>query len=560
MVLQEVIKNNHYPIVFIGSGMSLRYLNGFQNWESLLETYWHQIRPNTDFYEFMNQVRQQLETSEQFKKDNVVSDAEETFLINTRAADQIEAIFNKAVSDGNVTVEGLTAKDIYQKRFSAFKVSLANHFSNLRIKSDTETKAEYELFQKFLKKSRMIVTTNYDQLIEKTIQGNSSEKPKVYIGQKGFFNANESWDEVYKIHGSVEDPNSIIINTTDYKNYDNNSILISAKILSSMIDSPIIFLGYSLTDRNVRKLLRDFANQLLNQDTHNLENRIIIVNFDANGDSDAPLTSEVAYDHDLGLYYTSISTNNYSKIYELLSQIDEGASPYEVRKYQKLIKKLIISAGSKGALESVLLSPTDLDELSGDIDKNKDIVIALGNTKNIFINPTVPSYLTDYILEKFEILPENALRFIARQQTNGRLPLLHHYQNINFEFCNLEPFEIQRIKDHVERDETDINDIKGKINKSNQKQYTSLANILDKEDIKLAKKIDFITYNADHLDFASFDKYVKKEALPNFIRLYKKRENQSSAEKTAYRKLFTAWDILKFKESIQKPISNPSNG
>lgn len=547
MVLEKIMKNNHYPIVFIGSGMSLRYLKGFQNWEDLLETYWNEINPKKDFYEFMNRNRQILETSEDYINGNIGSEADETFLLNTMAANEIEKQFNDSFSEGKIKVDNLTAKDVFKKHLSAFKFSLANHFSNFEIKSDPQIQKEYVLFQQFLKKARMIVTTNYDQLIEKTIEIGSAEKPKVYIGQKGFFNTNEGWDEVYKIHGSVEDPNSIIINTKDYENYDKNSILISAKILSSMIDSPIIFFGYSLTDRNVRKLLHDFADQLSHDDTRNSESRIIIVNYDPNGSTDAPLSAEIAYDNLLGLSYTSITTNNYSELYELLSKIDEGASPYEVRKYQKLIKKLIISAGSKGALESVLLSPTDLDEISDSIDRNKNIVIALGDSKNIFINPTVTSYLSDYILEKFEILPENALRFIARQQTNGRFPIIHHYQNINLDTCNLEPFEITRIKKRIQ-DETHISDIKNSVKTSNQKEYSSLTEILTEKDTKLAKQIDYMTYNADRIDFVELDKYVKENALPNFIKLYKMRDTTTSAEKTAYRKLFVAWDIMKFQK------------
>ncbi|WP_406946558.1 SIR2 family protein [Lactiplantibacillus plantarum] len=59
-----------------------------------------------------------------------------------------------------------------------------------------------------------------------------------------------------KIHGSVTDPKTIVINSNDYNKYDENSILLSAKILSSMIDSPIIFLGYSLTDRKYSKTFK----------------------------------------------------------------------------------------------------------------------------------------------------------------------------------------------------------------------------------------------------------------------------------------------------------------
>ena len=126
------------------------------------------------------------------------------------------------------------------------------------------------------------------------------------------------------------------------------------------------------------------------------------------------------------------------------------------------------------------------------------------------------------------------------------MPLLRHYNNTNFENCNLEQFEIKRIKKRIKDDETDLSCIKASINNSNKQKFNSLNEILNEQDIKLAKQIDHITYNADHINFSDLDKYVKEQALPNFIKLYKMRVTKNSAEKTAYRKLFVAWDIIKF--------------
>uniref|UniRef100_UPI0036F1BDB5 SIR2 family protein n=1 Tax=Photorhabdus kayaii TaxID=230088 RepID=UPI0036F1BDB5 len=52
----------------------------------------------------------------------------------------------------------------------------------------------------------------------------------MYIGNEGFFDDTIGWSELYKIHGDIELPNSIVINSYDYERYDNKSIL---KILQS---------------------------------------------------------------------------------------------------------------------------------------------------------------------------------------------------------------------------------------------------------------------------------------------------------------------------------------
>src|SRR5699024_3433461 len=127
-------------------------------------------------------------------------------------------------------------------------------------------------------KSQIIFTTNYDTIIEDT--ANEQNKAlKKFIGQKGFFMQTEDWGEIYKLHGCATEPNSIVITKDDYDHFDRNSVLISAKIISLLLTSPIIFLGYSLNDRNVRKIIRDFSTSLSGQEKDLMSDRLILVNY-----------------------------------------------------------------------------------------------------------------------------------------------------------------------------------------------------------------------------------------------------------------------------------------
>lgn len=49
-----------------------------------------------------------------------------------------------------------------------------------------------------------------------------------------------------------------------------------------MIKNPIVFLGYSLTDRNVKKLLSDFSSQLPREDGRKSAERIILIEYKEN--------------------------------------------------------------------------------------------------------------------------------------------------------------------------------------------------------------------------------------------------------------------------------------
>lgn len=60
MGLKDIIKNNHYPIVFVGSGMSKRYLENSPDWNSLLQEYWDMLNTGTDYYTHLHDLSNQI--------------------------------------------------------------------------------------------------------------------------------------------------------------------------------------------------------------------------------------------------------------------------------------------------------------------------------------------------------------------------------------------------------------------------------------------------------------------------------------------------------------------
>lgn len=543
MGLKDIIKNNHYPIVFVGSGMSKRYLENSPDWNSLLQEYWDMLNTGIEYYTHLHDLRNQI--IEQADKDGNKIDSDELdFSVKTKVATEIEKEFDDQFFHEKIPVKGLNLKKAYEESISPFRFHLSQRFSNYKLAKNID-KEEFELFQKVLRKSRIIVTTNYDTLIEDSIR-RGKQNPKLYIGNAGFFDdSSMGWSEIYKIHGSVTDPSSIVITEDDYKRYDQNSILVTAKIMSSMVDSPILFLGYSMTDRNVVKMLNDFSTQLPQEALSKSANRILIVDRDE-GINTLQEAQMVSTKNGKNFSYTLIKTDNYKSLFDQLQSIDEGVSPYEVRRFENIVKKIVVSKGQRQALDAYLVSPKNLDELDKKIDSGEKIVVALGDTKNIFVTPTTVNYFKDYISERFEILPQNALRFIAAQQ-NGRFPMLHHFNNININEVPLEGYEKDRIKAKIDNDESSIKEIQDTINSSNQIKFNSLDAILN-SNMKLAKKLDCITFNITRLNFEKVEDLIKHQYLDDFCKLYKSREPNRGLEKTAYRKLFVAWDVMKYKK------------
>ena len=525
-MLQDIINDNSYPVVFIGSGISKRYLKDFPTWEELLKEYWLQIGETDNFYAYLRNIISKMDPS--------LTDEEKDFNANTQIASFINNKFDDLFYKEEITLPDLSIADAYKNKISPFKHDLATKFKNYEFVNGMEK--EIESYKTFLSKARVIVTTNYDMLTENLLK-DLDIIPKIYVGQNGFFDKTLDWSELYKIHGDVNSPNSIIINEDDYKHYDNNSILISAKILSTLIESPIIFMGYSLTDRNVRKLLMDFSSQLPKEDLRKSANRILIVEYRKD---EFELIEQMSRDEILDIGYIHIYTDNFKKVYDNISQINEGLTPYEVLRYERSIKKLVLAAGTKGALDTVLISPNQLDDLEQQIDQGKPIVIALGNKKNIFVYPDIVSYLKNYLFEDEDILPSIALKFVAKDGSKlTKTPFARYLIENDVQALGLDEDEITKLNNKIDN----MGTLKGVI--CSISQYSKDIHIDSIKEIKskkykLSKEYEVIINNIENINREELKDYVLNEAFPKFVQSNKSKTNL----RTILRKLFFAYDLL----------------
>ncbi len=526
----SIFNFKNYPIVFIGSGMSKRYLENSPTWPELLEEYWNKIDNNGQgFYNYLSEIKDKYKEKQ--------NDPDLNHKIYSDAATYIEKKFNGLFNSGKISLEGLTSKRVFDEDISPFKYSLCQRFKQNKLKQNIK-KDELESFKKFLKNAKMIITTNYDSFIE-TLLSEQNVEPKMYIGNDGFFDDTIGWSELYKIHGDIELPNSIVINSYDYERYDSKSILISAKILSSMIKSSIIFIGYSLTDRNVKKLLIDFSSQLPKEDKRKSAERIIFIEFKKD---EMDIIKTHRTDDKSQITYTSIETDNYKKIYDEISNIDEGLPPYDILRYQRVIKQLILEEGEKGNLGSILVTPSDLDELEKHANSGKNLVVALGDKQLVYIRVKEMEYLEDYIFDKSEIPNKSAIEFLIDCPPHARTPFSKLIKSCDFHNIKISKKEMKKI-------ETRIN-MYGKIDNlvksvNLDKKYSSIG-FRSIEDIKAEnllknKELLVIIKNIKSISKDELRKYTQEEAFPLF-----KRNGKDDHLKSNLRKLFLAFDLLTY--------------
>ncbi|WP_146153611.1 SIR2 family NAD-dependent protein deacylase [Adhaeribacter arboris] len=107
-----------------------------------------------------------------------------------------------------------------------------------------------------------IITTNYDRLFELAYV----DKLEVIYKQEQIPLINKNKKRLFKIHGDLADPLSIIISETDYKRAasEQRTNLIWPIIQESIITKSIVFIGYNLEDSDINKLFNNIRKQLKN--------------------------------------------------------------------------------------------------------------------------------------------------------------------------------------------------------------------------------------------------------------------------------------------------------
>ena len=101
-------------------------------------------------------------------------------------------------------------------------------------------------------KPHAIVTTNYDQFLELLFP---DYQP--IIGQKVIAGSTVLYGELFKIHGCVSEPNSLVFTQHDYEVFAKKKKYLSAKLTTFFSEHPLLFIGYSTSDQNIRGILSD---------------------------------------------------------------------------------------------------------------------------------------------------------------------------------------------------------------------------------------------------------------------------------------------------------------
>jgi hypothetical protein len=106
-----------------------------------------------------------------------------------------------------------------------------------------------------------IITTNYDRLFEIAY----GDRTQVIIDRQDLTSFDKRKVHLYKIHGSLEKPESIVITRSDYLDHINQDLrgdVFWNEIRSLCAKYAVVFIGYSLSDLNIENLFKELKIQL----------------------------------------------------------------------------------------------------------------------------------------------------------------------------------------------------------------------------------------------------------------------------------------------------------
>ncbi len=99
-----------------------------------------------------------------------------------------------------------------------------------------------------------IYTTNYDGNIERAFELRGKTVRKI-VDVRDFLSVEGDELQVIKLHGDFESDESIVLTETDYFNRLSFESPLDIRFRSDVLARPVLFIGYSLSDINVRMLL-----------------------------------------------------------------------------------------------------------------------------------------------------------------------------------------------------------------------------------------------------------------------------------------------------------------
>lgn len=503
-----------HPILFVGSGLSRRYLNNYPQWNELLSNISIDIWGDDSVY---------LELSEKYNFDPtlIANDYEELFRKEVKNNPKFDKI--KKQNEENIR---------NRKIISPFKIYISNIFSNLEYREDLRD--EILLFKSLFNSIKSIVTTNYDGMLEDLFNFNKLIGNEIILSKQ--------YGSVYKIHGCYTEPSKIIFTKKDYDNFNPKNKLILAQLISLFIHSPVIFLGYGTNDENVNSVLETIFTYIGNNQglRNKIKDNFLLVEYSEGSDNTIVSNFDKTLESGVHLSFNKIATDNYSAIYNSIINSPCCIEAGILRLVDDLMERVFIDSKDKNNAQTINfffddISMTNPSDYVLGILKKKDV--SQVKESIIYKDKKVAICADEFIINYFDIIEKEDIETI--KLIDSLQPKVSKNQNFPiFGFSEIASNSINPIRlDSALR----LKDI----------QENVITKFIDKigcsynthNDINSIFSDNAIAKTSKHLAIIQnvWNEKINLSELEHYLKNYNENKKDSN-----YRRLVTLYDYMKY--------------
>lgn len=510
----ELSKTNTPPFLFVGSGLSIRYYN-IPTWINLLNEF---VLDNQSF--FKNEFGYYSSKCER-----------DPLKIASLLAKEFHEIwwneekFKKSRKDFN-HISGLNLE-------IPFKIELSKLIEN-RKKRNFKFDQEIKLLSKATLSG--ILTTNWDDFLQELIVDFDTK-----IGQKEIiFSEQHSIGEIFKIHGCISQPETLVLTSSDYDRFIQNNHYLNSKILTLFVDYPIIFIGYSLSDPNIESILKNIVDCLDNDflKIEKLHNRLFFVEW-----QDKPCNPTIeSSTYSLSSFSIPIKkmkVHEYIEIFEVLSEIPRKIPLNVLKQLQGMVYEFVMTTEPTNKI--LVTGLEDLDKID-----NLEVVVGFGNITKLQDKGVVGLKDIDLIKDVlFDDLPrENYSEIVEKLlptliKKNVYIPFFkfqkvtnnlnsdnslkshcgENYTLLRAKNINIEDYQLPKQKKTMLKQVSTFKSLEHLIDQSELNQAIQRIPYLDQKLIDISKLRDFLKENWDKIDVKTpiFSNFRKCVCLLDFL-------------------------------------------
>ncbi|MCT8138595.1 SIR2 family protein [Anaerobacillus sp. CMMVII] len=352
-VFEKITKSLRLPVIFAGSGLAKRYTTNSFDWKELL------IKCISEYCDDpinkYKEYKEDVEHSMTFQEVN-------KFSVNEKIGTFVEKDFNKAYYRKEIS------SFTVEENQSPLKVYISKLLSDYQLNKDMNY--EIELFKQLNQKMLTVITTNYDTFFEDII----FIKHEKIIGQNIF--KKSELGTLMKIHGCVTRPETLILTGRDYEKFKKRRKVLSAKIINLFTENPVIFMGYSVSDENIKSILMDIFECLeTEEDFKSFQERLVIIIYDNEVNDPVVGTHSMQIDG-VSISMTKVTISDFAPLLEEMNKLRRITRLRDIQHIKDLVYEIVES--SEGEKRKLVNLMSEDEEYDGD-----EVVVIIGKEEHV---------------------------------------------------------------------------------------------------------------------------------------------------------------------------------